>query len=392
MMLDYHSLLLALGVSAACLMVTLFGTWYSRRSDSFLLTLVIALCLTVSGIFAYSTYTVEADVVGGSIAYTFLMAGFSTIYAASVQFRSGTRPWRMAAAITAAFLIFGLPLMIDGLDGLGFIVMNLGAAVLLLETARQYWRARREAPGPLIGMAVLYAATAVSFALCAIVLIDGQQWVLGHAPDNWAENLNIAVCIAGMTGIGALSLALHQWRMAAHHRHEAITDALTGLLNRRALFEQHGHRTLGSSTAVVVFDIDRFKAINDEHGHAAGDEVLRLFADDLRSGTKIRHTVARLGGEEFVMILVNVLPGRAERIANDISRRFAAREIIIGDAVLKCTVSAGVAVGAPTGQPFETVLGLADNALYEAKRAGRDRVHVAGYLRPVDTSETRTTA
>lgn len=392
MMLDYHSLLLALGVSAACLMVTLFGTWYSRRTDSFLLTLVIALCLTVSGIFAYSSYTVEADVVGASIAYTFLMAGFGTIYAASVQFRSGTRPWVMAGAITAASVTFGLPLMIAGLDGLGFIVMNLATAGLLLETARQYWRARREAPGPLIGMAVLYAATAVSFALCAVVLIDGQQWVLGHAPDNWAENLNIAVCIAGMTGIGALSLALHQWRMAAHHRHEAITDALTGLLNRRALFEQHGHRTLGPSTAVVVFDIDRFKAINDQHGHAAGDEVLRLFAEDLRSGTKIRNTVARLGGEEFVMILVNVLPGRAERIANDISRRFAAREIIIGEAVLKCTVSAGVAAGAPTGQPFETVLGLADNALYEAKRAGRDRVHVAGYLRPVDTSETRTTA
>ncbi len=392
MMLDYHSLLLALGVSAACLMVTLFGTWYSRRTDSFLLTLVVALCLTVSGIFAYSSYTVEAGVVGASIAYTFLMAGFSTIYAASVQFRSGTQPWIMAAAITAAAVTFGLPLMITGLDGLGFIVMNLATAVLLFETARQYWRARREAPGPLIGMAVLYAATAVSFVLCAVVLIDGQQWVLGHAPDNWAENLNIGVCIAGMTGIGALSLALHQWRMAAHHRHEAMTDALTGLLNRRALFEQHAHRSLGSSTAVIVFDIDRFKSINDQHGHAAGDRVLRLFAEDLLSSTSIRNTVARLGGEEFVMILDGALPGRAERIANDISHRFAAREIAIGEAVLKCTVSAGIAVGAPTGQAFETVLSLADNALYEAKRAGRNRVEVAGYLRPVATGETRTTA
>jgi diguanylate cyclase (GGDEF)-like protein len=392
MMLDYHSLLLALGVSAACLMVTLFGTWYSRRTDSFLLTLVVALCLTVSGIFAYSSYTVEAGVVGASIAYTFLMAGFGTIYAASVQFRSGAQPWTMAVAITAAAVTFGLPLMITGLDGLGFIVMNLATAVLLLETARQYWRARREAPGPLIGMAVLYAATSVSFALCAVVLIEGQQWVLGHAPDNWAENLNIGVCIAGMTGIGSLSLALHQWRMAAHHRREAMTDALTGLLNRRALFEQHAHRTLGSSTAVIVFDIDRFKTINDQHGHAAGDEVLILFAEDLVSGTKTQNTIARLGGEEFVMILDSVLPGRAERIANDISRRFAAREIKIGEAVLRCTVSAGVAVGAPTGQPFETVLSLADNALYEAKRAGRDRVEVADYLRPVDSNETRTTA
>jgi len=107
---------------------------------------------------------------------------------------------------------------------------------------------------------------------------------------------------------------------------------------------------------------------------------------------KVRNTVARLGGEEFVMILDGVLPGRAERIANDISRRFAAREISIGEVVLRCTVSAGVAVGAPAGQPFETVLNLADNALYEAKRAGRNRVEVAGYLRPVDTSETRTIA
>lgn len=392
MMLDYHSLLLALGVSAACLMVTLFGTWYSRRTDSFLLTLVVALCLTVSGIFAYSSYTVEAGAVGASIAYTFLMAGFSTIYAASVQFRSGTQPWITAVAITAAAVTFGLPLMITGLDGLGFIVMNLATAALLLETARQYWRAREEAPGPLIGMAVLYAATSASFVLCALVLIDGQQWVLGHAPDNWAENLNIAVCIAGMTGIGALSLALHQWRMAAHHRHEAMTDALTGLLNRRALFEQHAHRNLNSSTAIIVFDIDRFKSINDQHGHAAGDQVLKLFAEDLLSGMKVRNTVARLGGEEFVMILDGVLPGRAERIANDISRRFASREISIGEVVLRCTVSAGVAVGAPAGQPFETVLNLADNALYEAKRAGRNRVEVAGYLRPVDTSETRTIA
>jgi diguanylate cyclase (GGDEF)-like protein len=250
-------------------------------------------------------------------------------------------------------------------------------------TAYQYWRARAEAPAPLSGMAFLYLMSGLSFVLCAAVLIVDGQWTLGHAPDNWAEDLNVGVCIAGMTGIGALSLALHQWRLAAHHRNEAMTDALTGLLNRRALFERHGRRLLNASTAVVVFDIDRFKAINDQHGHAVGDAVLKIFAEDIATGIGAQDAAARLGGEEFALLLDNVLPGRAERIANDVRMRFASRKIAVGRDTVSCTVSAGVALGTPEGQPFETVLNLADAGLYEAKRSGRNRVEVVGYLRPI---------
>lgn len=391
MMLDYQSLLLALGVSAACLMVTLFGTWYSRRTDSFLFTLVIALGLTVSGIFLYSSYTVDAGPVIASFAYVFLMAGFSVIYAASVQFRTGEKPWRLAGLLSLATAIPGVPLIVGGIDGLGIILMNIATALLLAGTAWQYWLAREEAPVPLYGMVILYALSGLSFVLCAAVLISREQWILGHAPDNWAENLNIGVCIAGMTGIGALSLALHQWRMAALHRREAMTDPLTGLMNRRALFEDYGSRVFTASTAVIVFDIDRFKSINDQHGHAAGDEVLKIFAADILADIRSSQA-ARLGGEEFAVLLDNVLPGRAERIANDIRRRFGVRDIKVGESILKCTVSAGVAVGTPQGQPFEVVLNRADAALYDAKRAGRDRVEVAGYLRSVEPAENRTSA
>jgi diguanylate cyclase (GGDEF)-like protein len=391
-MLDYQSLLLALGVSAACLVVTLFGTWFSRRTDSFLLTLVVALSLIVAGIFAYSSYTMQTGVLRVCIAYVFLTAGFCTTYAASVQFRTGRGPWKLAASLSVIGVGIGLPLLAAQLDGIGLIVMNIAAALLLIGTAAQYLAARHEAPGPLCGMAILYGLSGLSFALCAFVLVSEGQWVLGHAPDNWAENLNIGVCIAGMTGIGALSLALHQWRMAAHHRREAMTDALTGLLNRRALFEEQGGRMLKISTAVVVFDIDRFKSINDQFGHATGDLVLKLFAEDLTAGAMAGQTVARLGGEEFAMILENVLPGRAERVANDICRAFAARTVAVGDSTLQCTVSAGIAVGSASGEAFEAVLSRADNALYDAKRGGRDRVAVADYLRPVALAEARTSA
>lgn len=395
MMLDYQSLLLALGVSAGCLMVTLFGTWFSRRTDSFLLTLVISLCLVVSGIVAYSSFTAQSGIAPAAIAYALLMGGFSTIYAASVQFRTGAAPWRLAVVLAFICLALGMPLILVGLNGLGLIIMNVLTAILLVGTGCQYWTAREEAPGPLIGMVILYCISGLSFALCAGVLIVDGRLVLNEAPSNWAEDLNIGICIAGMTGIGALSLALHQGRMAALHRREAMTDALTGLLNRRALFDQYGGRKLNASAAVIVFDIDRFKTINDRFGHLAGDEVLKLFAEDMMAEMVPAASAARLGGEEFAMIVGEVMPGRAERIANAVRMRFAARDIVIDGKRLRCTVSAGVSVGLPEGQPFEAVLNLADGALYEAKNAGRDRVELASYLRTIPASpisDNRTSA
>ncbi|MBO0141153.1 GGDEF domain-containing protein [Agrobacterium sp. Ap1] len=393
MMLDYQSLLLALGVSAACLMVTLFGTWFSRRTDSFLLTLAISLCLVVAGIAVYSTFSAQSGLAPAAIAYALFMIGFSTIYAASVQFRIGISPWRLAGILSFVSLALGMPLILVGLDGLGLIIMNVLTATLLVGTGCQYWTARKEAPGPLLGMVILYCVSGFSFALCAGVLIAGGRMSLGEPPVNWAENLNIGICIAGMTGIGALSLALHQWRMAALHRHEAMTDALTGLINRRALFDQYGGRKLNASTAVIVFDIDRFKSINDRFGHSAGDEVLKLFAQDMLSEMIAEGAAARLGGEEFAMVVGEVMPGRAERIANAVRMRFAARDIFIDGKLVRCTVSGGVSVGTPEGQPFETVLSLADGALYEAKGAGRDRVEIASYLRSIHPApDSRTSA
>ncbi len=389
MMLDYNSLLLALGFSAICLMVTLLGTWVSRRTDSFLLTLVVALFFIVIGIFTFSSYTVETGILRASFAYTFFMAGFSTIYAASMQFRTGRSPWVLSSVLAAITIAPGLPMILSGLDGVGIIVMNVATATLLIGTGWQYWRARAEAPGPLTGMVFLYVLSGISFALCAAVLLNRRQWVLGHAPENWAENLNLAICIAGMSGIGALSLALHQWRLATRHRHEANTDPLTGLLNRRALFEQVSGRPIDAKTAVVTFDIDRFKSINDQHGHAVGDMVIRIFAEELNNGVGGQQMVARLGGEEFAIVLANTLPSRAERVADDILRSFASREIRIGDTSLQCTVSAGIAFGTQEADSFEIVLSLADAALYQAKRGGRNRVQMAEFLHQVETVETK---
>ncbi len=383
MLVDYNSLLLALGVSASCLAVTLVGSWFSRRPDTFLLTCSAGLVPIVGGIFIYGSYVDHPRPMFAILTFVLFFIGFATIWVAGHQFR--TR--RLSKARFLFGCLGGIAVsagpMLAGYDGLAFMGDNIVICLLLLLTAREYWISRREAPTPLYGITALYTLTSISFALCAAVLIADGKLVLGHAPDNWAEDVSLAVCIAGMTGIGALSLALHQWRQAALHRQEAITDALTGLLNRRALFDLYGHRSFGPSMAVIIFDIDRFKAINDQHGHAAGDLVLRLFGQELSFELRSPDTVARLGGEEFALVLDNTLPGRAEQVAERVRDAFAARSIVIDGKSLTCTVSAGVATGTVKGLGFDDVLRAADKALYEAKRNGRNRVEVAAYLHAV---------
>ena len=178
-----------------------------------------------------------------------------------------------------------------------------------------------------------------------MVLAWDGKLVLGHAPSNWAEELSLIIVIASMTGIGALSLALNQGRLARHHRHNALTDPLTGLLNRRALFDLHGDAPVGAFTAVVVFDLDNFKAINDEFGHATGDEVLKVFAKELAGNLRPADVAARMGGEEFALVLKRTLPETVEDTAERIRAAFAARRIETETGSLTCTVSAGFAFG-----------------------------------------------
>lgn len=380
MSLDYTSLLLAVGFSAACLSLTLFGMWLTARSERFLLTWAISLVFVVGDIFFYDAYIDMPGRLLGIAALGFLLIGFSTMLGAAYQFRTGGSPVRRTL-LGCLSLVVTLPPMALGYDGLGFIFENSFAALLLFATAFEYWRCRNEAPALTIGITALYSATATSFALCAMVLAWDGKLVLGHAPSNWAEELSLIVVIASMTGIGALSLALNQGRLARHHRRDALTDPLTGLLNRRALFDMHGNVPVGAFTAVVVFDLDNFKAINDEYGHAAGDEVLKVFAGELAGNLRQADVAARMGGEEFALVLKRTLPETVEEAAERIRTAFATRLIETENGSLNCTVSAGFAFGSKEGLSFDKVLSAADKALYDAKRGGRNRVTASPFRR-----------
>src|SRR4051812_12798711 len=161
----------------------------------------------------------------------------------------------------------------------------------------------------------------------------------------------------------------------------AITDALTGLYNRRyleshlgALVEQASSRS--KPLTVLVLDIDYFKSINDTHGHDAGDDVLREFAVRIRKSIRGIDLACRFGGEEFVVVMPETDLAVATMVAERLRRRIASEPFPIqqGARTVEVTISVGIAALRARDTAAATLLKRADQALYRAKREGRNRV------------------
>ena len=164
-------------------------------------------------------------------------------------------------------------------------------------------------------------------------------------------------------------------------RRSAWSDHLTGLANRHAFFDaatlaaQRCARA-GQPMTVVLFDADHFKSVNDTHGHAAGDAVLRHLAAGLSATFQPSDVVARFGGEEFVVLLTGCTLADAEATAERFRAHIAASPVTVDGVQVRCTVSGGVAGCADGASGIDALLRRADIALYAAKASGRDRVTV----------------
>ena len=171
----------------------------------------------------------------------------------------------------------------------------------------------------------------------------------------------------------------HLKRVEEELRRLATVDDLTELANRRAFFEQ-GRRLLarcrrnGQPLAVLLFDLDHFKAINDTHGHEAGDCVLAEVARRCRALVRPGDLLARLGGEEFALLLPETDEAAALRVAERLRRAISGQKIRCAKTPLAVTASFGLASSRRHAGGLDRLLAVADQALYRAKRAGRDRI------------------
>jgi len=264
-------------------------------------------------------------------------------------------------------------------------LLSLVYCALLLPSVavilRHGWRAERS-----------LRAMAVTMALAVLALLVRAVHALLH-PEDYGDLMQVSlgrgltflvafVCLLG-AGFGFV-LAVFE-RVASQMEQMTTHDGLTGCWNRSttdALLAhelQRAHRG-GSPVAFVLLDLDHFKQVNDRHGHRTGDAVLRAFADAVRRRLRSSDVFGRTGGEEFGLVLPDTDIAGARWLVEAVRREVEALVVADSDgAPVKVTVSAGVAVAdAQSRLSGDRLYGQADQSLYEAKRAGRNRVEVYG--------------
>jgi diguanylate cyclase (GGDEF)-like protein len=318
------------------------------------------------------------------------------IVARTVEINKIANPVAAAAIIFSAFWLGWLQLIP--------LTVGIAAAVISGEVLlpRSQSPGAPSALGPLVllvcmGLAMVIAGPQILFALPLLaILMFSHAAAFPARMVAWVVVIDAAVMTAVALLIGAHEVSENPsiivfpvallgaiaffgyaiGKSTIHHRGVAAIDPLTGALTRRALQSrvaelEHRRDAAGEPVSILIVDLDYFKAVNDEHGHATGDRVLADVAARLREESRALDSVYRIGGEEFLLLLVGIdaptALDRAERIRAAVNDQPLAR--------MKLTVSVGVAT-CPSGVAFdyEDLFASADAALLSAKEAGRDRI------------------
>ncbi len=379
MFVDYNALLIASASSGTSMLLAILVSRIHTYKERYLVFLTVGFGLTVLGLALMGLRNGRYELMTLVVPFTILLVGLSFVYASVRTFLGNTNIWPPIIVGLVAILVSQSPYFF-GLMGLGGMLINAVNALILFLCALEFLRAKDD-PRPVTSIiAALFLLMATSLFNSAVMLTLRHEWVLYPADVMWWDSMNAISELIGVTGIGALMLVLMFGRTSRRHRAEANTDPLTGVLNRRALFARFAETDIVPGLPVLQFDLDYFKQINDHLGHAQGDATLQAFAGILNAHLDDAASVARIGGEEFCM----VLPGRSRREALAIAERirtgFAELSLSCGRPDAIATVSVGLATGGET-ETFSSVLSRADSALYKAKNAGRNVVKQAETIR-----------
>jgi diguanylate cyclase (GGDEF)-like protein len=375
-----HSTLLAITVFtpalAGCLLLL---SWLQHRR-------VTALALWGSGFITASVATTLIIVLRGTIpnfwsiivgnallatAYGFLWNGARKFDGKNVSILLGLVGvvfWLVACSLDP---IYSRP------EARATVIAAIGVAYTLL-VVFELWRGRGDQAWrwPIIVLLLVHAAAILIHIPLAGALIHPDP-----SDPSDLDLLTFAVFEGAFVSICAAYLfgGLAKDRIATLYRRDSLTDPLTGVANRRGFFEM-GERLLARAafarqpTAVIMFDLDRFKRINDRYGHDTGDEVITVFCRLARSLLRSNDLFGRIGGEEFACLLPTTERLDALRLAERVRAAFETAYHTIGEDRLRTTVSAGVAIADNSNFDLDTLLRHADRALSHAKRAGRNCV------------------
>ena len=384
MQLDLPTLMVMQSFATACAGAVLLVAWSQNRKIRALALWGIAHIIAAGGILSLMLGFTSHQPAWLAIGGTLLPLQSGLIWKAARTIDSKPAPLFLALLGPAVVgLAGGVPVL---QNAAGSLSLTVGAAYSLA-TAATFWLGRKErlaARLPLVILSAVHAAALLIGTYSTFSGSTGQDVVPSIASlfgFIYFESIIFAL------GTSVFILALVKERNEAAGLAAARTDSLTGIASRAAFLDSAERVLLrsrrdGAPVSVMMFDLDRFKAINDRHGHAVGDAVIRRFCEITTAALRPNEVFGRVGGEEFVVVLpgssIEAACVRAERIRIS----FAEDCRFVRDRQVNATVSGGVSVSLKSEQTLEELLEYSDAALYGAKADGRNRIKRAEQPRP----------
>ena len=287
-----------------------------------------------------------------------LVLGYAMRWRAARQFAGRAVTAVVLLGPASAFGVMCAGAVLGGsLDNV-FVASNVVLAGLAGTIAFEFWRDHADRLPSRYVLIVLYSVATLSFLVRAVqvTFFDGMRF--DETPQQQMLEIHLLIAILHVVGTGAFALSLAYERGAARLRYTATHDSLTGLMNRSA-FEVAARQRLerrDGRFAFALIDIDHFKRINDLYGHAAGDIALRTCAETCRQQLRASDIIARVGGEEFAVILDDVSQDESVAVIERIRLAVAQRTIKIENREVVLTVSAGICHADNCPDTFDAVM------------------------------------
>jgi diguanylate cyclase (GGDEF)-like protein len=376
MHLDVPTLMVMGSLVAASAGAVLLVAWLQNRKISILALWGLADIATAGGVFSLMLGSALRQPLVTALGGSLLVLAQGLIWKAVRTFDAKPAPLVLALL---GMVIVGLASAIPGLRNISGSLGLALSSVYLFAAATALWLGRKErlaARWPIMAFTGVHAA----------ILLIGAYSTFGtyNAYDQVPPLISLFGFIHFENNIFVLAtavfiLALVKERSEAASRMAAQTDPLTGIANRSAFMDSAERvvercRRDSAPVSVIMFDLDRFKTVNDTHGHAVGDAVIRKFCEVTAAALWPSDVFGRIGGEEFAVVLPGSSIEAAYVRADRICASFAENCRFVGDHQVNTTVSGGVSISVNGEQTLSMLLEYSDIALYRAKTEGRNRV------------------
>lgn len=377
MVLDFLTLSIVILLNAITMAMIWGLIWWTYRGFSAARMWMIACLITALGGLVLSLEAlapVPTNVIGNGVVFF----GFCLYWIGVRQFYGDRLPWLESVAITtAAMLVLVFFSTLYPSSPARNAVYAVGQSVPLVFAIFDLTRPARRSPGSFLAAGAMAVAVLVHGVETAANYVHGTGGMVRLHYDTIETVVILLVIFSGVVwNFGMIVMAIDHLR--AELAVLTYRDELTGAANRRLLLErlaavESRAWRKGRPFALLMLDLDNFKAINDDHGHAAGDACLRHVAELMSEKVRASDLVARLGGDEFCVLLPDTDAAEAARIAADLVATFRTHPVACGDKAIPLTLSIGVAESSPAHpRTGAELMEAADQALYAVKRSGRD--------------------